>query len=719
MNGWIHAVEERLHITLNKEQRAVINHAFGPALVLACPGSGKTTTLILRIGALLARGVEPKRILAITFSKQAALELQARFSAFFPQTEMPLFSTIHRLAFHMTKEVLAQRGIPYRFLESASSPRSKRDILQEIYRHVTNDYLQDDRLQELETFMSEMKNKMIPLREWERYEPFREAGKIGQLYEKWKKSDEYYRWIDFDDMLTIAEEALRTIPSFRMKHASQYDFILTDESQDTSLVQHRLIEQLASVHHNLFVVADDDQSIYTWRGASPEYLLQFEQRYPQSAVYYLTTNYRSGENIVRAANQLIRRNQNRYEKEMHAAVTYSGSLVIQSFRDTYEQMNYVASELVKEEELGEVAVLFRNHFSSTMYASELHRRGIPFYMKDADHHFFSHWLVRDVLSFMRLIDEPNDRRAFRQIAFKLELYLSRKMLEAFEQYEGDETNVFDRFIAANPSLRTYQKDGLLQMKDAYASLKGATPSTILETIRHEFQYEEAIRSRAETFGHRIDYLLDMYETLETIAREHETVEQFLQALEELKRVMQEAKKERTGDVVTLSTIHSAKGLEWKRVFMIDLQQGILPTEEDEASIERLEEARRLFYVGMTRAKERVELLSVEQSKGKKATESRFVSEVRYDLLPEEERQKKQEAVSKRTKKHRLMKKETSPLQEQPFTENMTVIHRVFGEGMITSIIDTTVFVRFKDRERKFDLPTVIQYEMLHPNEEKI
>jgi len=353
-----------------------------------------------------------------------------------------------------------------------------------------------------------------------------------------------------------------------------------------------------------------------------------------------------------------------------------------------------------------------------MYASELHRRGVPFYMKDADYYFFSHWLVRDVLSFMQLIDEPNNSRAFRQIAFKLELYLSRKMLEAFDAYEGDETNVFDRFIASNPSLRSYQKDGLLQIKESYASLQGATPSSILETIRHEFQYEEAIRSRAETFGHRIDYLLDMYETLETIARDKETVEQFFNGLEELKQVMQDAKKERTGDVVTLSTIHSAKGLEWRRVFMIDLQQGILPTEEDESSIDKLEEARRLFYVGMTRAKERLELLSVKEAKGKKREESRFISEVRYDQLPEKERLDREKQRTKIVRRTRLKKKETMPLEEQPFTENMSVTHRVFGEGVITSIIDTTVFVRFKDRERKFDLPTVIQYEMLQLNEEK-
>ena len=719
MDGWLEEIETTLQLTLNNEQRAVIDHAFGPALVLACPGSGKTTTLILRIGALIARGVDPKRILAITFSKQAALELHKRFHFYFPQVEPPLFSTIHRLAFHMTKEALYREGIPYTFLESKNSPTSKRDALQEVYRQVTNDYLQEDRLQEVETFISEMKNKMIPIDEWKRYEPFREAGKVGQLYEQWKKSNTHHRWIDFDDMLTIAEEALRMSSSFRMRHASQYDFILTDESQDTSLVQHRLIEQLASVHHNLFVVADDDQSIYTWRGASPDYLLQFEQRYPESTVYYLTTNYRSGEKIVQAANDLIRRNQNRYEKEMHAGTSRTSEIFIQSFQNTYEQMNYVASELVKEEELGEVAVLFRNHFSSTMYASELHRRGIPFYMKDADHRFFSHWLVRDVLSFMQLIDAPNDRQAFRQIAFKLELYLSRKMLEAFEQYEGDETNVFDRFIAANTSLRSYQKDGLLQMKDAYASLKGATPSNILATIRHEFQYEEAIRSRAEKFGHRIDYLLDMYETLETIAHGTETVEQFLTELEQLKEIMKEAKREQTGDVVTLSTIHSAKGLEWRRVFMIDLQQGILPTEEDEGSIDLLEEARRLFYVGMTRAKERLELLSVQEAKGKKREESRFVSEVRYDQLPEKERLMQKNERPEKMKRTRLKQKETSALAEQPFVENMSVIHRVFGEGVITSIIDTTVFVRFKDRERKFDLPTVVQYEMLHPNEEKM
>ncbi len=718
METWIKTIEQQYKMSFNEAQKEVMAHAYGPALVLACPGSGKTTTLIMRIRTLIERGVEPNRILAITFSKQAALELQSRYVSFFGKENVPPFSTIHRLAFQIARVGMRRKGIRFTFIEGQKNDWSKQQILHEVYEHVTGQYGPDDRLQTLATFISEMKNKMIERTKWPQYEPFRDAGKMGQLYERWKRRDRGHIYIDFDDMLTIAEWALRTDPALRMEYASQYDHILTDESQDTSLVQHKLIEWLASIHRNLFVVADDDQSIYTWRGASPEYLLQFEQRYPESAVYYLTTNYRSGSEIIEAANQLIKRNQNRYEKEMKPATDEKSSIHLQTFSDSLTQLQYVADELKEEHDLGETAVLFRNNASSTLYANELHRRGIPFYMKEGDYLFFSHWLVRDIVSFMKLVQQRDDIAAFRQICFKLELYLSRKMLTALEQYEGDETNIFDRFIAANPSLRTQQKESLQTIKETYETLEQETPSTIIEYIRNEFQYEKAITKRAEKFGHRIDYLLEMLQTLSSIASSTPTIDAFFETLDNLKQVMQESKEPRRDDVVTLSTIHSAKGLEWERVFMIDLQQGILPTEEDEASIEWLEEARRLFYVGMTRAKRRLELLSVEEINGKKSSPSRFVDEVRYDQLSEEERQKMTRATLT-TKKKRKYTKTEEPISSSThsFYVGMDVSHRVFGRGKVTNLFDTTIYVRFSDRERKFDIPTVVHYEMLHSMKE--
>lgn len=718
METWIKTIEQQYKMSFNEAQKEVMAHAYGPALVLACPGSGKTTTLIMRIRTLIERGVESNRILAITFSKQAALELQSRYVSFFGKENVPPFSTIHRLAFQIARVGMRRKGIRFTFIEGQKNDWSKQQILHEVYEHVTGQYGPDDRLQTLATFISEMKNKMIERTKWPQYEPFRDAGKMGQLYERWKRRDRGHIYIDFDDMLTIAEWALRTDPALRMEYASQYDHILTDESQDTSLVQHKLIEWLASIHRNLFVVADDDQSIYTWRGASPEYLLQFEQRYPESAVYYLTTNYRSGSEIIEAANQLIKRNQNRYEKEMKPATDEKSSIHLQTFSDSLTQLQYVADELKEEHDLGETAVLFRNNASSTLYANELHRRGIPFYMKEGDYLFFSHWLVRDIVSFMKLVQQRDDIAAFRQICFKLELYLSRKMLTALEQYEGDETNIFDRFIAANPSLRTQQKESLQTIKETYETLEQETPSTIIEYIRNEFQYEKAITKRAEKFGHRIDYLLEMLQTLSSIASSTPTIDAFFETLDNLKQVMQESKEPRRDDVVTLSTIHSAKGLEWERVFMIDLQQGILPTEEDEASIEWLEEARRLFYVGMTRAKRRLELLSVEEINGKKSSPSRFVDEVRYDQLSEEERQKMIRATLT-TKKKRKYTKTEEPISSSThsFYVGMDVLHRVFGRGKVTNLFDTTIYVRFSDRERKFDIPTVVHYEMLHSMKE--
>ena len=288
-------------------------------------------------------------------------------------------------------------------------------------------------------------------------------------------------------------------------------------------------------------------------------------------------------------------------------------------------MNYWMSKT-----LSEVAVLFRNNASSTIYVNELHRRGIPFYMKDADDRFFSHWVVEDILNFMRLSFNVERKDVFAKIAMKMNLFISRDMLSKFMN-STTSGNVFEAF-SQSVQLKSSQVERLEACIEVYKKIPDMRPVQIIRMIRSELEYEEALKSRAAKFGYRIDQLLGILDTLEGIASQVRTMVDFATRLKELEQAVHEAKFNPPANAVTLSTFHSAKGLEFKRVFMIDLVKGIIPSEEDETDPMLLEEARRLFYVGMTRAKKRLELLSYREANGKTKEDSRFLNEVRGILM---------------------------------------------------------------------------------------
>ncbi len=404
---------------------------------------------------------------------------------------------------------------------------------------------------------------MIPFNEWEQVKaPFEKAGTIALNYEQVKSKTQGHLFLDFDDMLSIAEQALRVDEQLAEQYRSRYDYILTDESQDTSLVQHRIVEHLVAHHGNLCVVADDDQSIYTWRGADPAYLLDFNQIYPDAKVLRMEQNYRSSKEIVETAAHFIKRNKHRYIKEMRTANVEAGPIIIKQLEDpssacwSMSRMNYWMSKT-----LSEVAVLFRNNASSTIYVNELHRRGIPFYMKDADDRFFSHWVVEDILNFMRLSFNVERKDVFAKIAMKMNLFISRDMLSKFMN-STTSGNVFEAF-SQSVQLKSSQVEKLEVCIDVYKKIPDMRPVQIIRMIRSELEYEEALKSRAAKFGYRIDQLLGILDTLEGIASQVRTMVDFATRLKELEQAVHEAKFNPPANAVTLSTFHSAKGLEFQ------------------------------------------------------------------------------------------------------------------------------------------------------------
>ncbi|WP_052455915.1 ATP-dependent helicase [Bhargavaea cecembensis] len=697
-------------VALNSVQKQAVQKTDGPLLLLACPGSGKTTTMIMRIGYMIEeRGIRPSRIKPITFSKAAARDMARRFGELFPTLRVPAFSTIHSLAFGIARTYLEGAGKGFTLIEGEKQPGipTRTVLLRQAFRDTMKEEPSEDELAGLSTFSSFLKNRLIPEADWPAAEgPFPQAGDVLRRYEALKRRNPRLLLLDFDDMLTVAEEGLRTDPDLCRQTQDRFDYVITDESQDTSLAQHRIVEHLVRRHGNLCAVADDDQSIYTWRGADPDYLLKFTEPYPEAEVLMMEKNYRSSEEIVGVSAGFIKRNRKRYEKGMEAVNGSAGPVSLKRFADRDTQIRFIIYELLAEENPGEAAILFRTNASSTAFVHELHRRGIPFYMKDADDRFFDHWIVEDILNFMRLAYNTAHKGVFSRIALKMDLYISRQALEQFTR-AGADGDVFGAFLE-EPGLKDSQRRKLSLYREIYGSLKGKRPAEVIRIIRRDLGYEESLKSRADKFGYRADSLFDMLDALEGIAKPLRTMTEFAERLSELKSAVKEAKERPADGAVTLSTFHSAKGLEFRRVFMIDLIDGQFPSAEDAKDPDLLEEARRLFYVGMTRAKERLDLLSYERNdRGAGVSDSRFVSEVNGLL-----------ALSDGRERLREDRKVTAGFSGKPegreamagvikdparIVPGLKIRHRVFGDGEVEAVSDGRVSVRFVKQQKELDL----------------
>ncbi|MDN7241939.1 ATP-dependent helicase [Planococcus sp. N028] len=703
MSQFFERKQQELGVQLNKIQRKAVERTEGPLLLLACPGSGKTTTMIMRIGYLIEeKKVSPKRIKAITFSKASAVDMLERYKRFFPKQPPVDFSTIHSLAFEITREYFS--GSRYVMIEgSETNGLHKKRLLREMYQTENDEPITEDQLDELTSFISFVKNKMMPRTEWSKLDgPFPGAVEILKTYEAFKENYDA-RLVDFDDMLTLANEALEEDAALLAKYQARWDYVMTDESQDTSLVQHAIVEKLVARHKNLCVVADDDQSIYTWRAAEPTYLLKFKEVYPTAYIMKMERNYRSSKNIVDASNVFIKSNKKRHDKNMFTKQEEGSPIVLKKLPSEEDQLKYLRKELQKLPSFGDVAILYRNNSSSTLLMSELDRLGIPFYMKDADNRFFSHWIVEDMLNFMRFSLKPERIDIYAKIASKTNTYWSGSQLKQLSRMKPTDKNAFDE-INLNVTLKDYQIKILAEQKKWFEELKTMKPLKVIRTIRGDLGYDQMLSSRAEKFGMRMDYLASILVTLEQIAEPLTSMMEFAKRLKELEQVTQQAKAEKTDDMLTLSTFHSSKGLEFDRVYMIDLVEGVIPTEEDAEKPDLLEEARRLFYVGMTRAKNHLELISY-------GSESRFMAEVR-DIVVPVKTTTKQSAVPKTPVKVKVPDNPNAVQQDDVLVEGAKVRHRVFGAGKIVERDHERVAIQFAKERKELMIDICLSYKLL-------
>lgn len=699
--------ERQKHIKLNEVQKQAVINSEGALLLLATPGSGKTTTMIMKIGYLIeVKGVKAEEIKAVTFSRVAAIEMKNRFKRFFPNLDSVDFSTIHSLAFKIVVEYFKKCKVTFRMIEGEQI-RDKRDILRDIFKNITKENITEDQMEEISTYISYIKNKLIPRDKWSEVDcSIKFAADIMESYENYKDDGDVLL-IDYDDMLVYAKKALENDEDILKYYQNLYDYVLTDESQDTSLVQHYIIEKMVQKHGNLCVVADDDQAIYSWRGAEPAYLMEFKKVYPEASILYMEQNYRSSKDIVTVANSFIKWNKNRYEKNMFTENDFYKPIVIKKLSDYKRQAKYLI-DAISNSEAG-VAILYRNNSSSIILVNELEIAGISFYIKDDDKKFFKHWVVEDVLNFMRLAYLNRSVTVFERIYTKINGYISTRQMEQLKSINNNES-VFINLLN-NIQLESYQYKYIQECQDIFLKLKEMKPSSIIYTIRHRLGYEKALERICSRLGFKKEYLLGILNTLEEIAEGINTMEEFVGRLNYLESVIKTAKNNKTAKV-TLSTFHSAKGLEFENVYMIDLLEGIIPATTDieqynKGKEKAIEEARRLFYVGMTRAKNKLELISYEKRDNEKVFESQFVTAVRKIVNPQEIANSRLKNMSLAKKKNDIMVNPNGIKNIVDLKVGNNIKHAKFGVGKIIAITNSDIEIDFYGNTKKLLLEVCI------------
>ncbi len=708
-NPFFQFLKSKFHIGLNEQQKLAVLHKDGPAIVLAVPGAGKTTMLICRTAYLiLYHKIRPEKILSITFSKASANDMGKRFTSLFGSAvkgKVP-FSTIHGFAYKLIREYGRKQQIQYTLIEGEEVHRNKTFILKQLYHQISKGYISEDQLEDLISAISYIKNAMIPLETY--CKENRDIDHLQEIYIQYESYKNKHHFLDFDDMLTMALEILRKDNTLLQYCHQRYPYIQVDEAQDTSKVQHEIIKLLAGTQRNLFMVADDDQSIYGFRGAYPQMLLHFQDTYPGAASFFMEQNYRCPKDIVELSDAFIQTNQVRYPKKLFSNHENQRGLQMITLKDEQDQLNYIIDQLSDHKELSSIAILYRNNMSAITLADKLDSHGIPFYIRDNKNLFFRHWIVQDILSFMRLSLDFSDFESLERIYYKMNGYIPKT---AIQYSKGSNyPSVFDRLLNF-PDFRNYQRDNIHRICLSFTELATLLPKDAIHYIEYSLNYRAYLESHYKNGS--LDGLDLILSQLKTMASGTDSIQQFLYRFEDLQKIIEASQRNRYENAVVLSTIHSAKGLEFDHVLMVDLFEQHFPTK---SSIEQarkgdfslLEEERRLFYVGMTRAKIRLGLLVVKLKNGELMKASRFIEEVA--------------SCAKKLQLHGVYPDEKvllSPtILDQPlhaFSIGSKVIHPKFGIGEIRELRSDILTVLFDSVGiRDLSLSLCLEKQILFP-----
>lgn len=607
---------------LNGNQRLAVCHEMGPMLVLAGPGSGKTTVLLCRILRLLERGLaRPTQILALTFSKTAAEEMRERFRKA-RGAEGVAFGTFHSIFFRILRSRYGWN------VEQVFQEEERRNVLRGILEEMKWDI--PDMEEYISVFFSQLSLMNSELETIQKFEPVgmavEEFRKVFHAYERYKERHEK---IDFDDMLTLCYQLLTEEERVRTFWQNKYKFILVDEFQDVNKAQFECLRILAEGHQNLFVVGDDDQSIYAFRGARPDFLLHFPTIYPAAKKVILNTNYRSTERVISLAEKVIGNNEVRFIKDMKGTGAEGDKVTFFLAEDTAAEAACVAEKIAglldEGVPLTEIAVIYRTNLQGGAFARELYKRGIPYDLRDNSGNVYEHWIAKDLLAYLLLAENEESDSALRRILNKPKRYIGKELLSEAETMPY---NLMRSFFVC-PSLKKWQEEHLENLRTDLGQIRRKTPYDGLKYIRKVIGYDEYLEEFAAYRRTSAQVLWEIADEVMETAKDCADAKMFRDRLEEMSRQMKEQTRkkgqQRTG--VALMTMHGAKGLEFQAVFLPTLVEGVVPHEK---GLEQIEEERRLFYVAMTRAGEKLCLSAVRKRYEKERTPSRFLAEMGLD-----------------------------------------------------------------------------------------
>ncbi len=641
---------------LNETQKAAVIHKDGPMLVLAGPGSGKTAVITERTRTLIEQyGINPSKILVITFTKAAAQEMKDRFSKKMNESTPEVnFGTFHAVFFKILK---------YAYHYSASNiirEEERRQYFKEIIDQLELE-IEDKKefIEGIENEISLVKGERMAVEHY--YSINCSEENFQRIYKAYEEKLRQTNRIDFDDMLLLCYELLRERKDILEFWQQRYEYILIDEFQDINRIQYDIIQMLAKPQNNLFIVGDDDQSIYRFRGAKPEIMLNFERDYPNTKRILLNCNYRSVKQIVEGAIRVVGNNKNRFPKQLISVRGEGETIQTKTFSDLMAQNKKVLEEILKYHTEGipyqEMAVLFRTNSQPRSLIGQMIQYNIPFQMKDNVPSLYEHWISKDMLAYLSLALGSRERGIFLSIMNRPKRYLSRENIGKtidFNQLKRDYKD------------RSYIVERIEKLEYDLEILKKLPPYAAIKYLRSAVGYDSFLVEYADFRRIKQEELFQVLDELQESAKGFDSFLEWKTYIdnyqEELKQQIQK-RQQRDIEAVEFVTFHGSKGLEYKIVWIVDANEEITPHSKA-ILLEDLEEERRMFYVAMTRAKDKLHIYSVKERYGKKLSCSRFVGELYLSV--------------------------------QDLQQGTKVYHKKYGKGVILENLNDKIKIRFEN-----------------------
>lgn len=597
-------------MNLNIGQETAKSHKDGPMMVIAGPGSGKTTVIVYRVKHLIDEfNIEPNKILVITYTKVAATHMEQRYKRFGMGNVD--FSTFHGLFFKILKKHTTIS------LDSLIKEDERTYVLKSIIKSL-NIELDEDTLQNISSEISLINNDMLSLDYYNSLSIVNDDFRA--IFNGYITYKEENKKIDFDDMLTKCYELFLNNDAILRKWQSKYKYIMIDEFQDINKIQYKLIRLLCQKNQNIYIVGDDDQSIYKFRGARPQFLLDFPKDFNNVATAVLDVNYRSSEEIIKVANNIIKHNKMRYNKLIKGVGRSGNNPILIKCKDIDQEAKYIANKIKSINiSLDEVCIVYRTNIQSRAFVDAFSLLNIPYRIKEEMPSVYEHFVSKDICAYMGLALDINDNVSLERIINKPKRYISKGIIT---QLKGS-TPLIEKILTTN-YLKHWQKKPVEELLYHLGSLKKMSPYKAIKYIRKNIGYNEYVKEYASY--RKISYkgLYEILDELTEATKNFKSIEEYLEYVENPPKL-----NDTKSEGVQLSTIHGVKGLEYKCVFVVSCIESLMPHEKSQTD-EEIEEERRLFYVAITRAKDTLYLSIIENRYEIKVEPTRFLKGVIKD-----------------------------------------------------------------------------------------